>query len=142
MWIVLFLHYTYRLDFFVNGDSYLRTTDVCHGHFGYYLGWPVWQRLRTSTQFNVSILLVTQSIYLTLKLQLCLHSAREAMPSSVPQTINKTSFAPPTVRAIIGADKPSICGARTRWRIVENTNLSYYAQACGGFHAMPIIWGI
>ena len=75
MWIVLFLHYTYMLGFFVNEDRYLRTIDMCHDHFGYYLGWAVWQRPRTSTRFNVSVLLVTQSIYLTLALQLFLHSA-------------------------------------------------------------------
>ncbi|CAF9918953.1 MAG: hypothetical protein HETSPECPRED_003894 [Heterodermia speciosa] len=38
MWIVLILHYTYVLDFFVNEDWYLRTIDMCHDHFGYYLG--------------------------------------------------------------------------------------------------------
>ena len=39
MWIVMLLHFIYVLDFFVNEDWYLRTIDMCHDHFGYYLGW-------------------------------------------------------------------------------------------------------
>ena len=39
MWIVLLLHFIYVLDFFVNEDWYLRTIDISHDHFGFYLGW-------------------------------------------------------------------------------------------------------
>ena len=39
MWIVMLLHFIYVLDFFVNEDWYLRTIDVCHDHFGFYLGY-------------------------------------------------------------------------------------------------------
>ncbi|CAG8433102.1 7773_t:CDS:2 [Ambispora gerdemannii] len=38
------LHATYVLDFFYNEDWYLRTIDIAHDHFGYYLAWgdTVW----------------------------------------------------------------------------------------------------
>ncbi|KAI8903513.1 ergosterol biosynthesis ERG4/ERG24 [Gorgonomyces haynaldii] len=38
------LHAVYVLDFFYNEDWYLRTIDICHDHFGYYLAWgdTVW----------------------------------------------------------------------------------------------------
>ncbi|KAG9301158.1 hypothetical protein G9A89_012541 [Geosiphon pyriformis] len=38
------LHATYVLDFFFNEDWYLRTIDIAHDHFGYYLAWgdTVW----------------------------------------------------------------------------------------------------
>src|SRR4051794_37815341 len=34
----------YILDFFINEDWYLRTIDIAHDHFGFYLGWgdSVW----------------------------------------------------------------------------------------------------
>jgi 7-dehydrocholesterol reductase len=33
------LHTVYVVDFFVNEDWYLRTIDICHDHFGFYLAW-------------------------------------------------------------------------------------------------------
>lgn len=33
------LHTIYVVDFFINEDWYLRTIDICHDHFGYYLAW-------------------------------------------------------------------------------------------------------
>jgi 7-dehydrocholesterol reductase len=33
------LHAIYVLDFFINEDWYLRTIDICHDHFGFYLAW-------------------------------------------------------------------------------------------------------
>jgi 7-dehydrocholesterol reductase len=33
------LHAIYVLDFFVNEDWYLRTIDIAHDHFGFYLAW-------------------------------------------------------------------------------------------------------
>ncbi|KAG0308372.1 7-dehydrocholesterol reductase [Dissophora globulifera] len=38
------LHATYVLDFFYNEDWYLRTIDIAHDHFGFYLAWgdSVW----------------------------------------------------------------------------------------------------
>eukprot|EP01133_Synstelium_polycarpum_P010772 gene10772-12550_t len=38
------LHAAYVLDFFVNEDWYLRTIDIAHDHFGFYLSWgdTVW----------------------------------------------------------------------------------------------------
>jgi 7-dehydrocholesterol reductase len=38
------LHATYILDFFWNEDWYLRTIDIAHDHFGFYLAWgdSVW----------------------------------------------------------------------------------------------------
>ncbi|CAG8542957.1 4913_t:CDS:2 [Paraglomus occultum] len=38
------LHATYVLDFFYNEDWYLRTIDIAHDHFGFYLAWgdTVW----------------------------------------------------------------------------------------------------
>ncbi|KAG9319269.1 hypothetical protein KVV02_004909 [Mortierella alpina] len=38
------LHMTYVLDFFYNEDWYLRTIDIAHDHFGFYLAWgdSVW----------------------------------------------------------------------------------------------------
>jgi 7-dehydrocholesterol reductase len=33
------LHTIYVLDFFINEDWYLRTIDICHDHFGFYLAW-------------------------------------------------------------------------------------------------------
>ncbi|TGO66835.1 hypothetical protein BOTNAR_0053g00280 [Botryotinia narcissicola] len=34
-----FLHGLYVVDFFINEDWYLRTIDICHDHFGFYLAW-------------------------------------------------------------------------------------------------------
>lgn len=44
MILVNFLHAVYVLDFFYNEDWYLRTIDICHDHFGFYLAWgdTVW----------------------------------------------------------------------------------------------------
>ncbi len=39
MWIVLFLHAMYVVDFFWNEDWYLRTIDIAHDHMGFYLAW-------------------------------------------------------------------------------------------------------
>jgi 7-dehydrocholesterol reductase len=39
MLIATILHATYVLDFFINEDWYLRTIDICHDHFGFYLAW-------------------------------------------------------------------------------------------------------
>jgi 7-dehydrocholesterol reductase len=39
MVIVNILHAIYAVDYFVNEDWYLRTIDICHDHFGFYLGW-------------------------------------------------------------------------------------------------------
>ncbi|CAG8957335.1 hypothetical protein HYFRA_00010759 [Hymenoscyphus fraxineus] len=33
------LHTFYVVDFFINEDWYLRTIDICHDHFGFYLAW-------------------------------------------------------------------------------------------------------
>jgi 7-dehydrocholesterol reductase len=33
------LHAIYVIDFFINEDWYLRTIDICHDHFGFYLAW-------------------------------------------------------------------------------------------------------
>jgi len=42
--LVTILHATYILDFFWNEDWYLRTIDIAHDHFGWYLAWgdTVW----------------------------------------------------------------------------------------------------
>ncbi|KAI9360037.1 ergosterol biosynthesis ERG4/ERG24 [Zopfochytrium polystomum] len=44
MILVNILHAIYVLDFFYNEDWYLRTIDICHDHFGFYLAWgdSVW----------------------------------------------------------------------------------------------------
>lgn len=39
MIIVNILHAIYILDFFVHEDWYLRTIDIAHDHFGFYLAW-------------------------------------------------------------------------------------------------------
>jgi 7-dehydrocholesterol reductase len=39
MIIVNILHALYAVDYFINEDWYLRTIDICHDHFGFYLGW-------------------------------------------------------------------------------------------------------
>lgn len=39
MLIVDLFHLIYVVDFFINEDWYLRTIDMCHDHFGYYLAW-------------------------------------------------------------------------------------------------------
>jgi 7-dehydrocholesterol reductase len=39
MAIVNILQAVYVVDFFINEDWYLRTIDICHDHFGFYLGW-------------------------------------------------------------------------------------------------------
>ena len=38
MWLVDLFHFIYVLDFFWNESWYLRTIDMAHDHFGYYLG--------------------------------------------------------------------------------------------------------
>ena len=44
MILVNILHAMYVLDFFYHEDWYLRTIDIAHDHFGYYLAWgdAVW----------------------------------------------------------------------------------------------------
>jgi len=44
MILVIVLHLIYILDFFWNEDWYLRTIDIAHDHFGWYLAWgdTVW----------------------------------------------------------------------------------------------------
>jgi 7-dehydrocholesterol reductase len=44
MIVTIILHAIYVLDFFINEDWYLRTIDICHDHFGFYLAWgcTVW----------------------------------------------------------------------------------------------------
>jgi 7-dehydrocholesterol reductase len=39
MIVVNILHAFYVVDFFVNEDWYLRTIDICHDHYGFYLAW-------------------------------------------------------------------------------------------------------
>lgn len=52
MWIVLFLHALYVIDFFWNEDWYLRTIDIAHDHMGFYLAWGdlVWLPLMYTLQ--------------------------------------------------------------------------------------------
>ncbi|KAJ3054573.1 hypothetical protein HK097_001406 [Rhizophlyctis rosea] len=44
MVLLNWLHFVYVIDFFYNEDWYLRTIDICHDHFGFYLSWgdSVW----------------------------------------------------------------------------------------------------
>ncbi len=44
MILVNWLHFCYVIDFFINEDWYLRTIDMAHDHFGFYLAWgdTVW----------------------------------------------------------------------------------------------------
>jgi 7-dehydrocholesterol reductase len=37
--VVTILHAIYVIDFFLNEDWYLRTIDIAHDHFGFYLAW-------------------------------------------------------------------------------------------------------
>ncbi|RKF71161.1 7-dehydrocholesterol reductase [Golovinomyces cichoracearum] len=37
--VATILHSVYVIDFFYNEDWYLRTIDICHDHFGFYLAW-------------------------------------------------------------------------------------------------------
>lgn len=37
--VTTLLHTIYVIDFFINEDWYLRTIDICHDHFGFYLAW-------------------------------------------------------------------------------------------------------
>ncbi|KAF2090121.1 ERG4/ERG24 ergosterol biosynthesis protein [Saccharata proteae CBS 121410] len=37
--VVDILHALYVVDFFINESWYLRTIDICHDHFGFYLAW-------------------------------------------------------------------------------------------------------
>lgn len=39
MMIVNLFHFIYVIDFFYNEDWYLRTIDISHDHFGFYLAW-------------------------------------------------------------------------------------------------------
>ena len=39
MLIADILHTIYVVDFFINEDWYIRTIDICHDHFGFYLAW-------------------------------------------------------------------------------------------------------
>jgi len=39
MILVTLLHLIYILDFFFNEDWYLKTIDICHDHYGWYLAW-------------------------------------------------------------------------------------------------------
>ncbi|KAM3068487.1 hypothetical protein ACMFMF_009304 [Clarireedia jacksonii] len=37
--LIAFLHSIYVIDFYINEDWYIRTIDICHDHFGFYLAW-------------------------------------------------------------------------------------------------------
>ena len=52
MYIVIFLHALYVVDFFYNEDWYLRTIDIAHDHMGFYLAWGdiVWLPLMYTLQ--------------------------------------------------------------------------------------------
>lgn len=52
MYIVIFLHAMYVIDFFWNEDWYLRTIDIAHDHMGFYLAWGdlVWLPLMYTLQ--------------------------------------------------------------------------------------------
>lgn len=52
MFIVIFLHAMYVIDFFWNEDWYLRTIDIAHDHMGFYLAWGdlVWLPLMYTLQ--------------------------------------------------------------------------------------------
>ncbi|KAJ3389883.1 hypothetical protein HDU92_000828 [Lobulomyces angularis] len=39
MILLNWLHFLYVIDFFINEDWYLRTIDIAHDHFGFYLSW-------------------------------------------------------------------------------------------------------
>jgi 7-dehydrocholesterol reductase len=39
MMLVTWLHAVYVVDFFYNENWYLRTIDIAHDHFGFYLAW-------------------------------------------------------------------------------------------------------
>ncbi|KAI6247664.1 7-dehydrocholesterol reductase [Erysiphe necator] len=39
IFVATILHTVYVVDFFYNEDWYLRTIDICHDHFGFYLAW-------------------------------------------------------------------------------------------------------
>ena len=39
IFLATILHGIYVVDFFINEDWYLRTIDICHDHFGFYLAW-------------------------------------------------------------------------------------------------------
>jgi len=62
--LVTFLHFLYIVDFFYYEDWYLRTIDMCHDHYGWYLGWgdPVWLPWMYTLQ---GLYLVTHPVELT-----------------------------------------------------------------------------
>ena len=76
MMIAVLLHTIYVLDLFVNEDWYLRTLDICHDHYGFYLGWGSMAALPTiytmQCQYlarhpkNLSLLWVTMTLALGL----------------------------------------------------------------------------
>jgi 7-dehydrocholesterol reductase len=39
MLLVNWFHFCYVIDFFINEDWYVRTVDIAHDHFGFYLAW-------------------------------------------------------------------------------------------------------
>lgn len=56
MMILCVLHFLYIVDYFYHEDWYLRTIDICHDHFGYYLAWgdSVWLPYMYTLQAQVS----------------------------------------------------------------------------------------
>lgn len=50
----------YVLDFFWNEAWYLKTIDICHDHFGWYLGWGdcVWLPYLYTLQVKMGVLFV------------------------------------------------------------------------------------
>ncbi|KAG5437336.1 hypothetical protein PCANB_000766 [Pneumocystis canis] len=52
MYLVIFFHALYVMDFFYHENWYLRTIDICHDHFGFYLAWgdTVWLPLMYTLQ--------------------------------------------------------------------------------------------
>lgn len=53
MVLVNVLQAIYVLDFFWNETWYLKTIDICHDHFGWYLGWGTASGCRTSIRCRV-----------------------------------------------------------------------------------------
>ena len=60
MILINILHAIYVVDFFWNENWYLKTIDICHEHFGWYLAWGdlAWLPFTYTLQVNFKFLLL------------------------------------------------------------------------------------
>eukprot|EP01134_Creolimax_fragrantissima_P005448 CFRG5448T1 len=156
-------HAVYVLDFFYNEDWYLRTIDICHDHFGFYLAWgdSVWLPIMYALQAPY---LVTHPNNLS-TIQVITISAFFSIGYYIFRDVNhqKDVFRSSDGKALIWGKKPTFIDAKfltadgsTRhsllltsgwWGVARHCNYSgdlimslCFCLVCGIEHALPYFY--